>query len=280
VTVQLLIRDGSPWWYLSPDIWVVPGTDPNGTPGSPVAGTPAYIWARIQNTGDSDAANVRLDYYWADPTMQVTRSNAHFVGSAFATVPAGATREALCLVAWMPTIVNDGHECLVVTATHASDPLPSPLPDAFDPPTYRQVAQKNLTVLQMAMKMIRSVPLTLSGLARADKQVLVDVEVGGKLDREMLTALGLHEHRRARGGRVEVGLSTDRGCVGEDEPLGEHRLELTAHRGTSAGCSVRVRSHGLRAGEYELVNGVERSGDRVLGGLAFVVVGGEEEGDR
>jgi hypothetical protein len=278
VTVQLLIRDGNPWWYLSPDIWVVPGNDPNGTPGSPVAGQSAYLWARVQNNGDTDAANVRLDYYWADPTMQVARSTAHFVGSAFATVPAGTMREALCVVPWVPTIVNDGHECLVVTATHPLDPLPGPLPDVFDPPTYRQVAQKNLTVLEMSTKTM-SLMLTLSGLQRVDKQVLVVAEIGGELPSDMLAGLGLEGWKPAHG-NVEVGLSLERGCVGDNEPLGERRLELRAPRGTAAALNLAVRADGLPPHEYELVHIEERIGDSVLGGCALVVVAAPEKGKR
>ena len=40
MAVELLIRDGSPDWWESPDIWVVPGTDPGGAPGTPVVGMP------------------------------------------------------------------------------------------------------------------------------------------------------------------------------------------------------------------------------------------------
>lgn len=275
MSVQLLIRDGTPYWYLSPDIWVVPGSGPNGAPGSPVAGESAYLWARIQNNGDQDAANVRLDYYWADPTLQVARSTAHFVGSAFATVPAGATREVLCLVPWVPTIVNDGHECLVVAATHPLDPLPNPLPDAFDPPTYRQVAQKNLTVLEMMSMKTLSIALTLSGLQRVDKKSVIVAEVGGELHRDVLASLGLRDLKPTKQ-KVEVGLRTERGCVGENEPLGERRLELHAPRGTSVGFALAVRADRLTAHEYGLVHVAEHSGDDVLGGFALVVVGSRE----
>ena len=51
MAVALEIRDGNPWWYLSTDLWVVPGDDPDGTPGPPVAGSPALqqILARMQD---------------------------------------------------------------------------------------------------------------------------------------------------------------------------------------------------------------------------------------
>ncbi len=76
MSVQLLIRDGSPDWYLSPDIWVVPGNDPNGPPGSPIAGQTAYLWAHVVNTGNSDASGVRLDFFWVNPALQVLRSSS------------------------------------------------------------------------------------------------------------------------------------------------------------------------------------------------------------
>ncbi|MGH8580959.1 MAG: hypothetical protein ACREVK_12865 [Gammaproteobacteria bacterium] len=36
MAVELEIRDGDPWW-LSPDVWTVPGNNPEGTGGVPVA---------------------------------------------------------------------------------------------------------------------------------------------------------------------------------------------------------------------------------------------------
>src|SRR5690242_16805294 len=42
-SADLLIEDGTPNWWLSPDIWAVPGNDPNGTPGTPAGGDTAYV---------------------------------------------------------------------------------------------------------------------------------------------------------------------------------------------------------------------------------------------
>src|ERR1700686_1264207 len=151
MAVQLVIRDGNPYWYLLPDIWVVPGADPAGPPGSPIAGQPACLWAHVSNTGDVDATGARVDFYWENPALQVLRSNATLVGSANVDVPAGGGQDALCLVPWTPVIVNGGHECLVAVVNHPADPLPDPPPDDFNPPLYPQVAQKNLTVLAANM---------------------------------------------------------------------------------------------------------------------------------
>jgi hypothetical protein len=277
MSAQLVIRDGNPYWYLSPDIWVVPGSDPNGPPGSPIAGLPAYLWAHVANTGDTDAFGVRVDFYWANPALQVLRSNANAVGSAFADVPAGGGQDALCLVAWNPVIVNGGHECLVAVAVHPADPLPDPPPDAFDPPAFRQVAQKNLTVLAASMHASMHA-LTVGGWRRADKTVVVTAETGGALDEISLARLGLKGLRPAREDGVAVGLDRRARCPGENEPLGPDQLELRVPRGTSTAVYASIRANRLERGEYQLVRITERSGDQILGGLGFVVVPQEKEG--
>jgi hypothetical protein len=276
VSGHLIIRDGNPYWYLSPDIWVVPGNDPTGSTGSPIAGQTAYLWAHVANAGSTDANGVRVDFYWANPALQVTRSNATLVGSAYADVPAGSAQDALCLVPWTPAIVNGGHECLVAVANHASDPLPSPLPDAFDPPTYSQVAQKNLTVLVAAMH-ASMLSITIAGLQRADKSVTLTTELGGELDAGTLASVGLRGLRPAKGPSVEVGLDVERRCVGDKDPIGRDRLELRVPRGTSAAVHAAIRAKNLAANEYQLVQIVERVEDKVLGGLCLVVVSAKTE---
>jgi hypothetical protein len=276
VAVQLLIRDGNPYWYLSPDIWVVPGTDPSGSPGSPIAGQTAYLWARVANTGSTDANGVRVDFYWANPALQVTRSNATLIGSAYADVPAGGAQDALCLVPWTPVIVNDGHECLVAVANHPGDPLPSPLPDAFDPPTYAQVAQKNLTVLVVGMHALM-LTITVSGRERTDKSVTLTSELGGELDAGTLASVGLRGFRPAKEHAVEVGLDQVRRNVGDKDPIGKGEITLAVSRRTSAALYVTIRSKNLAENEYQLVQIVERAKDKVLGGLGLLVVSEKTE---
>ncbi len=271
--VQLVIRDGSPYWYLSPDIWVVPGNDPTGSPGNPIAGQPAYLWAHVANTGDVDANGVRIDFYWANPALQVLRSNSTLVGSAIADVPAGGSQDALCLVPWTPVVVNGGHECLVAVANHPSDPLPDPPPDDFNPPAYPQVAQKNLTVYVASMH-ASTHAITISGGRRVDKVAVVTAEVGGELDRVSLDLLGLKDLRPAKKGVVEVGLAREPRCVGEKESLGANKMEVRVSKGASTAVFASIRARDLAPGEYQLVHLVERNADKVVGGLAFVVISG------
>lgn len=288
MAATLTIRDGNPWW-LSPDIWVVPGSDPTGSPGSPVAGQNAYLWARVGNSGPSDVISARVDFYWANPALQVTRSNATFVGSAYIDVAAGSSQDALCLVPWAPVVVNDGHECLVAVVVSSEDPLPNPLPDAFDPPAFSQVAQRNLTVLE-AVTSATVLTLTVAALPRIGKRVLVDTKVGGELEREALRSLGLGAMQPARNEHVRVSLSTVAGCP--EEGHDRDRLELELARGSSRPVYVAIRAGELGPDEYQLVHVVEHAAGRDLGGMTFVVVaprdrripkhksGKEQEGER
>jgi hypothetical protein len=206
----------------------------------------------------------------------VTRSNATLVGSAFADIPAKGVQEALCLVPWSPVMVNDGHECLVAVANHSGDPLPSPLPDAFDPPTYPQVAQKNLTVVEARTRAAR-LTITISGHKRADKSVRLTTELGGKLDAATLASLGLRGLRPAKKRAVEIGLTDERRGAGDQDPSGKGEIELHVPRGTATAVHATVRVKDLGANEYQLVQIVERSKDEVLGGLGIVVVSERSE---
>ncbi|MBB5420727.1 hypothetical protein [Paraburkholderia atlantica] len=274
MAAHLLIRDGSPQWWLSPDIWVVPGNDPNGLPGVPVAGQAAYLWAHVANTGDIAASGTRIDFYWANPAMQVVVGAATQIGSAYADIPAGGAQDVLCLVPWVPSIVNGGHECVLAVAHNTAElpPLPDPLPAGFDfnPPAYDEIAQRNLSVVQTMMMV--PFPLTITAPARADKEVVVTTEVGGTLDERILIQLGLGGFRLAAKEEVEVDVSRD--ATGHRREREHCARDLGVHvpRGTSTGVFVTIQAKGLSREEYQLVHVLERSGDRVLGGMSYVVV--------
>jgi len=150
MSVSLEIADGSPW-YLSPNIWTVPGDDPEGPPGQPIVGTPCYMWARVHNQGTDLVQNAQVRFYWANPSVGFDRSSANYIGTANVTLAGGAQSDVLCLMPWIPTFVNGGHECALAEAFHTSlDPLPATL--AFNVPTDRHVAQRNLSVVMAAKK--------------------------------------------------------------------------------------------------------------------------------
>ncbi|SDR62406.1 hypothetical protein SAMN05444161_0410 [Rhizobiales bacterium GAS191] len=275
MAAHLLIQDGSPQWWMSQDIWVVPGSDPNGPPGSPIAGKPAYLWALVANTGDTAANGARVDFYWANPAMQIVVGVATLIGSAFVDLAPGAQQQALCLVPWVPSIVNGGHECVLAVAHSQAEasPLPDPLPAGFDfnPPQYDEIAQRNLSVLAASA---RAVPraLTITAPNRADKTVRITAETGGRLSETLLAQLGLEGFRPAPKEVVQVGLGREAVCGQRDMPVGTPEIELHVPKGTSAGVFASIHATGLAEDEYHLVHLVERSEDRVLGGLSFVII--------
>ncbi|ROT34047.1 twin-arginine translocation signal domain-containing protein [Micromonospora sp. HM5-17] len=266
---DLLIRDGSPHWWLSPDIWVVPGTDPNGTPGTPAAGDTAYVWARVQNTGRQDAFGVELRFYWGNPSVQMFYSTLNLIGTAYADIPAGDTQDVLCLVPWHVVTVNNGHECLVVVASAPGDP---PLPDAVDPVGYPNVAQRNLT-LASAGKQDFKLTLTVTAPRRESKWVRIGAQIGGELPRETLKTLDLTDSKPVEKPVVEVGFA-EKPITDPKEGIGVPELELEVPAGRSVPVYLTIRGGAdLGAGQYQLVEVLETQDKQTLGGISFAVVG-------
>jgi hypothetical protein len=267
----LEIRDGNPWW-LSTDIWVVPGEDPTGPPGSPVGGEAAYVWARVTNQGPADVTNARVDFTWADPSLQVARSTAHPIGSGNVNVEAGQSMDVLCLTPWLPVVVNDGHECLVAVVVSSADPLPSPVPDAYDPPSFHQVAQRNLTVLQAGGQMM-VLSLTLVAPVRGGKSAQVRIDQPQALDRAMVEHLGLSHLKPAKAGTVVSSLALGPAHCPDPSSDGKARRKLDVQVASGARVPLRLTIDGrrLERGQYEAVHVVENDGHRETGGIMFVV---------
>ena len=272
----LLIRDGDPWW-LSPDIWTVPGTDPNGSTAIPAVGQSTFVWARLQNRGEEQLQNVQLNFYWSNPATGVYRSNSTLIGSAFATVPGGETREVLCLTPWVPEGVNNGHECLVVEAIHPSDPLPAPLPDPFSPPTYDQVAQRNIDLVSMATGMMRSMAIQVATPKRIHRTAILRVEAGREpLADEIVAAIGLGKAKFSPGQGFVVGFGPgpELDCDGFD-PTQELKLELKP--GTRTTAHLQILAKKADPGRYEWLSVIEYDAEtqEVVGGVSFVLTGKE-----
>lgn len=144
MATELEIRDGSPHWYLSPDVWVV--ANPGDTVESqPIAGTPCYLMAKVRNNGTTGVTNATVKFYWGNPAIGVDRNTATLIGQSFVSLATGQVEDVLCLAPWVPEYLNEGHECILAEAFHASDPLPATT--NFNVPTDRHVAQKNLSVV-------------------------------------------------------------------------------------------------------------------------------------
>jgi len=275
---MLEIRDGDPYWWNSPDIWVVPGNDPNGPLGQPITGEPAFLWGRVQNKGDQTVSGARVDFYWSNPATGVLRSNSTLVGSPFVDLNPGETKEVLCVIPWIPEIVNNGHECIIAEVIHPSDPLPSPLPDEFDPSTYHQIAQKNLNVLAMKKSMM-VMAIQVAAPIRKEKLLLVTTEIGGTLDKQNLIQVGLKNYRPAKLESLKVGLTLESGCDESSKERLEKEIELQLKPGTSKAIYLNVWPPELKPGTYVLLHVISRDEKRVEGGITYALINYVEGGD-
>jgi hypothetical protein len=273
----LVIQDGVDYHYLSKSIWVVPAvdengdpTDPKGNPAPPVAGQPSYVWALVENQGQGDADSVEVSYYWGDPSATLYYSTMTKIGTATTAIKAMNAQNVRCDNLWNVTMVNNGHECLIVKATLPGDP---PLPDKVAW-TYPNVAQKNLTVYEVPVPpagLAVGPRITVAAPPAAPVQALLIVSIGGTLPAATLASLGLKQRVAAPAGSVQAGLTLNPPSGGV---VGLPDLSVNVAAGQRRLVHVNMKAtRALGPKEYQLVNVTQRENGQVVGGVAFVVVG-------
>lgn len=276
MAAKIQINDGNPWW-VSPDILVVPGNDPNGSFGSPIAGQPNYLWAKVHNTGNLIIEGAIVNFYWSNPTMGVLRSNSTLVGFSFVDLEIGESKDVLCLTPWIPVVVNDGHECVVVEIITPLDPLPTPLQDAFDPPSFDQIAQRNLQVVVMTSKMqFMILPIQISASPRRAKLSKISIEIG-KLDKEheykILNQLGHEKLTKLKEDAVKFGISRQGGCHASKETIGKNSLDFKLEEQTSTKVYVHFeQSSKSKETGYQIFNLIERVNGKIVGGNSILII--------
>ena len=159
-----------PFWE-SPDIWTAPG-DPSVTPAIPpdhggvlTAGLPRTIYAHVWNLGRAPIVGVKVEFYWFNPSLAIDGAHANLIGMTRVDLgprsSTGCHRLVKCPSAWVPQIVNDGHECLVVRASAVGDNISASHP--WDAWADRHVAQRNVWVVEVkndVTKLIKSLDAT------------------------------------------------------------------------------------------------------------------------
>ena len=173
-----------PFWE-SPDIWTAPG-DPADTPvipadhgGTAIAGQPNTLYAHVWNLGYAPLAGIAVEFYWFDPSVAITGSNANLIGIARCELASrgmnGSHLLVKCPKAWVPVMVNGGHECLVVRVSGIGDPVGN---NAWAPWLNRHVGQRNIAVVEQGVPLMHLVErLDLSRIGEARLELL---QVGPK----------------------------------------------------------------------------------------------------
>ena len=273
MSIELEIQDGSPW-FLSPNIWTVPGSDPTGAPSTPIVGETCYMWARVRNNGSSQASNAQVRFYWANPSVGFDRNTANFIGSANVSLAPGEVRDVLCLTPWVPVFVNSGHECVLAEAFHPTgDPLPAS--PAFNVPTDRHVAQRNLGVVFAAKikGMMFSASFSVCNSSRKDQTFRVFAKPGRLEElKPLVEHLGDKIPLQAMGELKNVGFITepcaDEHAIKDAVPIVER---LTVKGKVCTGLTVV----GQLEGDAALLHVIQEAGGKEVGGLSVLVLNGD-----
>ena len=143
-----------PFWE-SPDIFILAGVDPAAAPAVPaqlgqvgLAGQPNTLYAHVWNLGNASADVVLVEFYWCDPALGINAASTHLIAQTTTSLgPKGSANShavVKCPVAWVPTYLNGGHECLLVRVW--DDPADLPGLPLLDASWNRHVAQRNIHV--------------------------------------------------------------------------------------------------------------------------------------
>jgi hypothetical protein len=153
----LVIRHGSPNWWLSPDIWVAssPSTSSSPSVANPVAGQSYDVWVRVTNstseTIGSQSLPWELQAVWVIPTagpIPLPAANTIQLPTIFG-IPGGQSADFKSLAPWTPVYENGGHECLIAwtNASNVAYPDQPYLDGDAGPADWYSIAQHNLGVL-------------------------------------------------------------------------------------------------------------------------------------
>jgi hypothetical protein len=267
MATELEIRDGSPHWYLSPDIWIV--MDPNDiTESMPVAGTPCYLKARVRNNGNSSVTNATVKFYWGNPAIGLNRTTATPIGQSFVSLAPGGSEEVLCLTPWVPVFLNGGHECILAEAYHVSDPLPAT--NEFNVSSDRHVAQRNLSVI-MALQSAFHMNFEMHNGQRNEQKFFAEVK---QVKIETILKQFPHLKKQLDGkkeGKLEAVNFTEALCLDKEARHG--KKEDTSETILLTGFEKKQMAiSGVIHGDYAFITISQMSGKIEKGGLGILII--------
>jgi hypothetical protein len=296
-------------FWESPDIFVVPDQQADTAPLAPAtlggitqANAPTTLYAHVWNLGKSPAYRVRVEFYWFNPSLGISRSDANFIGAAYVDLadrftsypdwkPVSASYGSWlskgnhavvrCPQTWIPQFENGGHECIVV---RAFEPIMDSVgPDQFSAAQDRHVCQRNIAVVQAASPASIDLALNL-GPIDTPSDIEVDVIAQGP---STMPWLQLYAQRRSAGfvqatesvvaGFLPPSIRSARLPVLSTVPIDARRSLLRGREKFERGCCpLQISFHAsipdMRPRQAQVLRIRQRSGSDVLGGYTVVLL--------
>jgi hypothetical protein len=297
-------------FWESPDIYVTPNLEASSAPIKPStlggiarANVPNTLYAHVWNVGKSPAYGVRVEFYWFNPSLGISRSDANLIGAMsvdlghrFNKFPdwrevkgpqgnylsRGCHAIVKCPESWVPSYVNGGHECLVV---RVFEPLLDAVhPDQFSASADRHVAQRNIAVVPSASPAAIDLAFDLgyqaeTGLAEID----VSIEGSGSMDWLKLYTNNANPQLHLPVEPVVTGMlppqpfhSRRQSIV--DLPFNERRTLLRPREKINRGCDklfipFHASIQNIKHGEAQVLRVRQRMGGEIIGGYTVVLIG-------
>ncbi len=267
------------------------------------AGAPNTLYAQVWNLGKAPAYRVRVEFYWFNPSLGISRSDANFIGATWVDLGNRFARNAdwtevrgvggaylslgshvivRCPTTWVPQFVNNGHECLVV---RVGEPMLDPVaPAQFSAVADRHVAQRNIAVINSSSPANIDLALDLGYLdqtGQSEIEVVADDTNGMdwlKLHAGSRTATFTTPAHKPVYGLLPAHASGGRLLDIARTPL-EHRQPLLRARETvQRGCDpLTVQFHAgiadMQPGEAQLFRIRQRVNGALVGGYSVVLLG-------
>lgn len=161
------------------------GTENSSTLGyEAVAGQDNFIYARVRNRGEVQAADAEVTVYWSEVATLITPDMWNFVGTQIIpSVPVGDVLTVADAIVWPSThIPATGHYCFVAMVGTGDDPVPS-LADLMNFDNFRAFIRNNNNVTWRNFNVISSAP------DPADPAVAMPFIIAGAPDRALAVGI-------------------------------------------------------------------------------------------
>jgi len=297
-------------FWESPDIYVAPNLESSIAPlmpptvgGVAQASAPNTLYAHVWNTGKAPAYRVRVEFYWFDPSLGISRSDSNLLGAAYVDLgnryshladwtvmnrsygsflSKGCHAIVKCPETWVPKFLNGGHECLVVRVFEPF--MDGVSPDEFSAASNRHVGQRNIAVVQAASPASIDIALNLGYLPIAtDAEVEVVLEDPATMEWLKLytgkSSPDLHTPQQpVVAGLLPATLLRSRVPKISDLPFECRNPLLQRTERVPRGCdplsiSFHASAANLKAKEAQVLRVRQRVQGEIVGGYSIVLIG-------